>query len=461
MLEIFIVVVVFIITFVAARTSHVWGLLAVLFFGYFYGIIRANFLSTFTHLSFDFSVIALYVAQLGKLLYPTKDNTVRNMRFLVACLIIWPVCLFFIPLQDYMIQLVGLRAGIFLLPFILFGSRLTKEDINVLAIGVACLNVIAFLFGATEYFIGIERFYPLNEVTDLIYRSSDIGADRAYRIPAIFTSAHAFAGTMTITLPLIIGGWLHHQKARFINNFMLFAIICSVLGVFMTGVRSHFLVMTIIIMVATLSAEMKPTTKALWVSVLVIVGLVVSGEERLQRFTTLTDFDFVEKRFYSSVNNRLIELLLNYPMGNGLGGGGTSIPYFLQSRLNGTANPEGLENEYSRIFLEEGIIGILLWFIFIIWLLTRGEPHKRDDWFIGRRLAWVACFSYYAFGMIGTGMLTSVPQTAIQLLFSGWVITSASAQMVFYRQKATAVKANTKPRPQWQPNYARIQGEQS
>src|SRR5260370_2815203 len=77
--------------------------------------------------------------------------------------------------------------------------------------------------------------------------------------------------------------------------------------------------------------------------VLVSVGWIVSNNPRLQRFTTLTDPEYAEQRFGASVNQSFFDAAIKYPMGNGLGGGGTSIPYFLQDRLR---NQVALENEY-------------------------------------------------------------------------------------------------------------------
>lgn len=112
------------------------------------------------------------------------------------------------------------------------------------------------------------------------------------------------------------------------------------------------------------------------------------------------------------------ELAARYPFGNGLGGGGSSIPYFLQDQLH---NPVVLENEYARIMLEQGIIGLLLWGAFIIWLFTQGRGDPNDPWNQGRRLAWWGCVIAFASGVVGIGLFVSVPATAILFINTGWV----------------------------------------
>ena len=42
--------------------------------------------------------------------------------------------------------------------------------------------------------------------------------------------------------------------------------------------------------------------------------------------------------------------------------------------------------------------------------------------YVGRRLAYVACACTFATGLIGTGLFTSVPSTALLLLLTGWIV---------------------------------------
>jgi hypothetical protein len=60
--------------------------------------------------------------------------------------------------------------------------------------------------------------------------------------------------------------------------------------------------------------------------------------------------------------------------------------------------------------------------VFIGWIFTRGNIRKSDMFYVGRRLAYVACACFFATGMIGTGLFTSVPATTILLLLTGWIV---------------------------------------
>ena len=161
-----------------------------------------------------------------------------------------------------------------------------------------------------------------------------------------------------------------------------------------------------------------------WVLILATVAWLVSGEQRLQRFTQLQDTEMITQRIVGSVNMGFFELAGTFPLGNGLGAG-THIPYFLSANIQ---NPVATENEFGRMVLELGLVGLGLWLAFIGWLLIQPGPSRSDPWFIGRRLAWVTCLVYFAFNLLGTGLLVSIPQTCLLLLNVGWVAARQSAQ---------------------------------
>lgn len=426
MVSIFLCVAAFAFCYVAGRRSLVAGLTTVFTVGYLYGILRANVPETYSHFIFDSAVAGLYATQLLRRDGPRDEGRLRVLRLWLILLIAWPALLFFVPVQDYAVQLVGLRGNTFLLPFILLGARLRSADVKKLALAFAALNVMAFAVAVAEYSLGIERFFPRNQVTELIYISSvdedytNPNRDQSLRIPSTFTGAHAYAGMMVLTLPLLLGAWFRGGERRLWHRNLLGAAIgLSMIGVFMAAVRSPVIVLGAMLLTLVSSARMRAHAWALLLLLLLCVGWVVSSESRLQRFTTLRDVDFVGERVYWSVNESFFELVIEYPMGNGLGGGGTSIPYFLQGRVRPPIF--FMENEYARIVLEQGVLGLCLWVAFIAWALGRRTTRAGDEWVTGRRLFWVTCAMYFATGMIGRGLLTSIPGTALFLIGVGWL----------------------------------------
>src|SRR5689334_1229418 len=109
----------FVAVYWCTRRSLVAGMNAVFAVGYLYGIVRANVPQTFSHFIFDAGVGGLYLGSLFKGLTAIQRLRIRKIRAWVVCLLGWPLLLFFIPVQDPMIQLVGLRGAIWFVPFLI------------------------------------------------------------------------------------------------------------------------------------------------------------------------------------------------------------------------------------------------------------------------------------------------------------------------------------------------------
>jgi len=409
----------FLLALLAGRRSLTAGISAVLGVGYFYGILRANFPDPASHFIFDFAVLGLYITQLsGRQPAETASRT-RTVQIWLALLIAWPVVMAFIPIQDPLVQLVGLRGNIFLLPFLLLGARLKRADIPRIALTLAVLNIIAFIAAGAEYTAGIERFFPRNANTELIYRSADVGAAQdQFRIPSTFSGSHVYAGTMVMSLPFLLGAWAMGETKRRRRTLLVCAMLAAMLGVFAAASRVHTVVLAVILIAAFFSGSITAGARVLLMAVMGALALIVLSQERLQRFTTLRDTGYVSTRVTGSVNASFWDLLLEYPLGNGLGGGGTSLPYFLQNRLRGQVV---LENEYARILLEQSSIGLCLWIAFIGWFVSRRLRAARDGWELGEHMAWLACVLYFGTALIGIGLLTAIPQSALLFLCAGWV----------------------------------------
>ncbi len=396
----------------------VTGLATVLGIGYVYGITRANIPETFSHFIFDAGVVGLYVGQLFRPLSAAQRLAIKRLKTWFVLLIAWPVLLFLVPIQDPLVQLVGLRGNIFLLPFLLLGARLQGAGLYRLALCAAGLNLMAFVFAVVEFFFGVDRLFPYSAVTELVYKSRDVADYTSFRIPASFTGAHAYAGTMVMTIPLLVGAWVQKHKRAWQEYLFVAALMASLLGVLMAGARTHVVVLTVLLIVITLSGGLKSASRLSWVTIVFGVGWMISSEERLLRFMTLQDLDYVSERISHSVNMNFFELASNYPLGNGLGGGGTSLPYFLQHLIE---DPVAMESEYARIMLEQGLPGLFIWLAFVAFVFSRRVARAREPWDLGRRLAWFACAAYFATGLIGVGLLTSIPQTSLLLLLTGWL----------------------------------------
>ncbi len=418
MIPILLCVLGFVSVFVAARRSLSTGVGTALTFGYMYGIIRANFPQPASHFIFDAALAGLYLAVFTRPKTPIERRRIRKVAPWALVLFAWPAMLALLPIQDPLIQLVGLRGQVFFLPFLLLGAMFDDGELRKLAFWIAALDIVAFAFAGGEYILGVPRFFPRNAATTIIYVSKDVANYSAFRIPATFVNPAGYGGVMVLGMPLLVGAWARKRENTSTRLFIATAIATAVLGVFICASRTQAATLIVLAIVVTLSFRVRITAYLGWALIIGGIGVLVATAPRLQRFTSLQDTSFVESRIRGSVNSSLLEQAETYPLGNGLGAGGTSIPYFLQDRL---ASKQMLENEYGRIVIEEGIPGLFLWILFIVWVLSRAAPQRSDPWFLGRRLAYVAILVFLGTGLTGLGLFTWIPGTALLLFLMGWV----------------------------------------
>jgi hypothetical protein len=417
----------FVASFLAGRRSLGAGCAVVLVFGYGFGIIRARYYDTFSFFVFDAGVLGLYLAWFtGSGTVPASPNTFLLRRW-ATVLIAWPLILFGLCLifpQHPLIQLVGLRAAIWYLPFLLLGIAIRPADLTTIARALAVLNLAALGFALGEYFLGLEVFYPRNPITELIYRSSDVAGHTAYRIPATFSTSAGYGATMVATIPLLGAVWASSSASRLDKLLMVAGLLAASLGAFVCGSRSP--VIFLIVLAAVIAFELRARLGYLLLVLLVagVVAYVVSGEARFQRFTTLQDPDVLSERISVSVNLGVFEVLARYPLGAGLGSAfGTNIPPILRSLAH---EQVGVENEYARIAVEQGWIGLIVWLSFLIWLLTRRRDRTPMGGKLGSRLMYCFVLASWLNALFGTGTLAAIPGTALLLLQMTMLSRSAS-----------------------------------
>jgi hypothetical protein len=410
----------FLSSYWAARKHLVAGLAVTLFWGYTYGIARANILNAASHFIFDAALIACFTALLGQRLSLDQQRRSGALRDWLSVLMGWTLLIALLPFQAPLVTLVGLRGNLFFIPVALLASRIRDVDLRAFTVCLAALNLLALGFGVAEYFMGIERFFPFSEVTLIIYRSRDVAGGN-YRIPSIFANAHAYAGTMVATIPFLLGLIGLPQAAKWQRWFGVAGMVAALFGVLFSNTRTNFVVVALLLISFLLIGKMSPSLKGAILVIIIAIGAVAMSNERFQRFRSLEESGAMTGRLAGSVNRTFLEVVFDYPLGNGLGGGGTSVPHFLAHQVRRAV---AVENEYARIALELGVPGLVLWVSFILWILSRVfVVQKRDPWASTRRILAIYLLFNFASSLIGTGMLTAIPATFISMFSIGWLVT--------------------------------------
>ncbi len=399
------------------RRSLIAGLRAVLTVGYLYGVVRANVAQPASHFIFDSAAGGLYVALWLRGFTPLQEFRIAPLKKWTIVLFTWPIVLLFVPIQSIFVQLVGLRGAVWFLPFLLIGGSLSAAELSGLAVWLALLNLVALGFGGLEYFGDVAGFFPPSSVTEIIDRSRDVGGN-ALRIPSSFVNSASYSSTMNETLPLLISAWMLSRRTNLVRWIVLAGMAAAGMGVFLGASRTQAIVLVLFTAFVVTVGKVRIGRLVVLALLGLAVAYLVSQNPRLQRFTSLQDADYVRHRLELSANSTLLEAAIQYPMGNGLGGGGTSLPYFLRSEVDA---PLILENEYGRIMLELGLPGLCMWMGFLVWALARRPFWPGDELELGRQLAWCMALLDAAIAVTGIGMFTAIPGSALLFLLIGWM----------------------------------------
>jgi hypothetical protein len=408
-------------TFALTLRSLGLGLVSVFAVGYVNGVVRANFVSMSTTFMFDSALFGLYVGFVTG--WPREIHGILSKAAgkWVLILIAWPALLILVPINDYLVQLVALRATVWFLPVLLIASRLRAADLDEIARGLAVLNLVALGGGVYAYLYGVESLYPENAITQIIYKSNDVAGYQYHRIPSFFLSAHAYGGAMLFSLPFLLDR-LFGAGARVLDRGLAAAgVAAAVAGILMCAARQPVVIFGLMMVIALVIARLHLGIGIVAVALTVVGGVIATNNERLQRAFTLEDADLVSDRIRMSANQSFFELLAEYPAGAGMGSSvGTSIPFFLADRAPVAI---GLENEYSRILVDQGLLGLGLWLAFLIWLLHRPPPLRLDvPWGFGAVFLFALVLANWSTAFIGTGTLSSVPGSVLLLTQMGVLV---------------------------------------
>lgn len=416
-MELAIPFVAFAVALLGSLRSLGWGLVGMVAVGYVNGVVRSNFLGVYSTFMFDAALLGLYVGFLA--FHPRLAATALRgtTGVLVLLLTAWPAIVTAIPTNDYLVQLVAFRGTVWFLPVALIATRLTATDLAALTRGLAVLNLFALGVGVYEFQNGVEAVFPKNAVTEIMYRSKDV-AGGEFRIPSTFLNAHSYGGAMLFTLPFLLNLLFGRQMRLFDRTLAAAGIGAAVAGLLLCAARSPMVILAVATLLAWVVSRFS-VWFGLAACVLVIGGVILaSTSERLQRATSLEDTEMVSRRVGGSVNESFLDVFVEYPLGAGMGSSvGTSIPFFLSDRAPVQV---GLENEFSRIIVDQGWVGLGLWLAFLVWLLVRPPPMTADDpWRIGRTLMYALVLSCWGTAFIGTGALSSIPQSVLMLIQMG------------------------------------------
>jgi hypothetical protein len=290
---------------------------------------------------------------------------------------------------------------------------MTDRDAEEFSSWAGLSAVVATGFAMAELAFGVENFFPLNAATATLYQTFAV-AGQTLRLPACFASSHLYGGTLVGLIPFLWGRLEGRSRQRKVT-FLYLA--CAASAAFLCSSRIPVLLLVVLVLTVVTLGWRSPILTISAVAAVVAIWVVVGAEERFRRFETLGSEDVVTERIHWSVNNGLLDIIVDAPLGHGLASAvGTSIPYFLSE----DALPqEGLESEVSRLALELGVIGLVVWVLFGVRSLVGGFLAARRSRRLSDALMFVSLAVTAATALIGVGVMSAIPATLLIFLQIG------------------------------------------
>jgi hypothetical protein len=418
----------FVISYGLARRSIGHGLGAAFIGGYFYGILRVNITEAAAQLVFDVSLVGVYLACFQQSLSQDLQNKTSTLRAWCIFLVGWPLVLTVAPFGHLIIQLVGLRNAAFFVPMLLVATRFTQGEFCTFGRWLAVLNLVALTFAFMEYVLGVEAFFPRNPLSEIIYRST--AGEGSLRIPATFANAHCFGGAMVCSLPFLFGAYLYNPSSKW-SPILIAGFVAACMGILLSSTRSN-----IVYAVGSLAVlfvrhrgllAQRAIVGLLVITVPAIAYFLSVGDARIHRYEMIQVADFMEGGRVGNISY-IIEIVdfttdcaLKNPLGAGLASG-VSIPNFLLEYLPPRFDqPVIKESEFARIAITQGVVGVLAWFGFLIWLFGANRAPGTKQTKSTYSFMYFLTLMIVASGIWCVGVLAAVPMAAMVYLMMGFI----------------------------------------
>ncbi len=245
------------------------------------------------------------------------------------------------------------------------------------------------LFGLYQFWRGpeflVSTFGPGFERATLMAHIEGIQAQDSFlRIIGTFASTGQFSSFLLINT-MFSFALLFSTKDKRERLIVIGCAVLNFLALLATGSRGALAVLVIEAFVFALLCRRarQPLVVALLIGVSLYFGFNWLGENVVTRFESLRDMEMVRHRTLDTTSAMFVDIFNEYPLGRGLGTASVAARHLLGEESSGWGM---VENYLSKLQMETGILGVLLFYLFlgvlsIRWLrawLTPLEGHARD-----------------------------------------------------------------------------------
>ncbi len=296
----------------------------------------------------------------------------------------------------------GLKLYFYYAPLVFVGYALveTEHDLRKILMFNVGLALLVAALGTTQAIRGPEFLNPQELAPELrplgqLYRTAPVSGELLYRPTSVFVSDGRFAAYLILAWLLVLGttGYLFLQAKRG-RKLTLVALATLAAGIIFSGSRGTLMWTggsTLILVAALLWGvpwrwrQGHRLIKAIrWSVLLAGIAVLVLVEVFPRAVGSRLDF-YSETLLPASPHSELVyrswdypvknlELAFQYPdwpYGYGLGTASLGVQYV--SRFLGEPTPGiGVENGFGGLILEMGILGLVLWLVWVLTLLFSG-----------------------------------------------------------------------------------------
>ncbi len=305
------------------------------------------------------------------------------------------------------------------------------EQIEKVFKAIAIASIPINLFGVVQYMSDpnymIMTFGPgflANSSMANIYGVSS--ADSFVRIIGTFASSAHYALFLSMNTMICFALYFTGRRSKY---FWLAVLLLNLFALLQTGSRGGFLVSLLMVAIfATLSRQGRPMITVLFITV---VGMMIAFSTLkasvATRFKTVTEVKNLSERTVGTAPKQFTKYLNEFPMGKGIGSAAQAARHL--------GKREGkfylVENYISKMQLELGIVGVIVFYLMIFLLMSRWfftwlpPPSTNNLYFFA-----IAITAYCA-GQFTVGTLFSSIETPPASVFL-WVFTGFMARIATY-----------------------------
>lgn len=346
--------------------------LSALVIGFLHGWLKMRYQYTWITFAYDVPMLLALVLVLFQLkredkLFPECEVS-TSLKLLVGFATLYTLVPFGVPL---LAGVASLRGWCFAPLMMLLGYHLVRSvrQMEIFVFMVLLLGTGTAIYGS--FFQNEAEIRAMMELSpELEFRlrgtfySTKSGASEFRRFSTYVTAA-VFGSVMAICTTIAVS-WLMIPKAGWIQRIFLLGCggMCAY-AMLLTGSRTSML---LTVLGVVLSGVFRKGGLKLMVVPFVLLGLLlitlfVTENSRLERFSTLLNPSEVMGRV-AIVLRPAAALLIQYPIGGGLGRSGHGIPAVLYSRIE-RFDLRTTDGDIGRLIIDMGICGLVLYVVML------------------------------------------------------------------------------------------------